>query len=218
MPVESANYITELVDTYPIKEDLYSTIDDQERLIKRVLSRSFPNISGAVTISQGILNTLSGLGGDLSPLAIIAAIDTISANTVVLVTAVETFSINVGYIDQKAGTNDVSIHQVSSAYAPFASEISTESAHLDVIETIYDIPDNAFYSGVVSSNGTALAVPSGWSTSKAGNVYTVNHFLGVDPNIVSVTIDFGQVFVISTNYFQGAAFGSRLNFNLSFPY
>ena len=218
MPVESADYISQLVETNPITGDLYRTIASQERLIKRVLSRSFPKISGPVLVSQGILNTLSGIGGNLSPLSITTAIDTISAESVALVTGVGQYGTDVGYINQKAGDNDVSIQQISSAYDPFPDEISTLSTHLDVIDTIYTLPENAFYSGVVSSNGTALAVPEGWSTSKAGNVFKVNHFLGVNPDIVSVTIDFGQVFVISDNYFQGAAFGSRLNFNLSYPY
>ena len=216
MPLESANYISELVETNPTVGDLYSTVDDHERLIKRSLSKSFPNISGPVLVSQGILNTLSGIGGNLSPLAITTAIDTISANSVVLVTAVEKFVIDVGYINQKAGDNDISIQQISSAYAPFQSEIDPLSAHLDVIETIYTLPESAFFTGVVSSNGTAIAVPSGWSSSKAGNVYQVNHFLGVNPDTVSVVVDFGQVFVISDNYFQCAAFGSNLHFTLSY--
>jgi len=217
MPLESANYISELVETNPISGDLYSTLDDHERLIKRVLSRSFPNISGPVTVSHGILNTLSGIGGNLSPLTITTAIDTISAESVVLVTAVEKFVTDVGFINQKAGDNDVSIQQISSSYAPFQSEIDTLSAHLNVIDTIYTLPDNAYFSGVVSSNGTAIAIPSGWSSSKAGNVYQVNHFLGVNPDTISVIVDFGQVLVISDNYFKTLAFGSKLNFTLSYP-
>ena len=217
MPLESANYISELVETNPTIGDLYSTLDDQERLIKRVLSKSFPNISGPVLVSQGILNTLSGIGGNLSPLAITTAIDTLSANSVVLVTAVEKFSIDVGFINQKATDNDVSIQQISSAYAPFQSEIDPLSAHIDTIETIYTLPESAFFTGVVSSNGTAKAVPSGWSSSKGGNIYQVNHFLGVNPDTISVVVDFGQVLVISDNYFQTLAFGTKLNFTLSYP-
>lgn len=56
MPLETGNYISDLVDTNPPGTDPVSQGDDHTRLIKHVLKTTFPNIDGAVTASQDELN------------------------------------------------------------------------------------------------------------------------------------------------------------------
>lgn len=63
MSLESASYINGLVETNPLGSDPLSDADGHLRLIKAVLKATFPNITGAVTVNQDILNLLqNGLG------------------------------------------------------------------------------------------------------------------------------------------------------------
>lgn len=70
MPLEDAQYISELNPAWPLGSDGVNTSDDQHRNTKRATQQSFPNISGEVTATQGDLNTLTGaatLGSPLNP-------------------------------------------------------------------------------------------------------------------------------------------------------
>lgn len=60
MSLESATYINGLVEANPLGSDPLSDADGHLRLIKAVLKTTFPNISGAVTVSQSDLNALTG--------------------------------------------------------------------------------------------------------------------------------------------------------------
>lgn len=57
MGLESATYINGLVDTNPTTTDNANQGDNHLRLIKSVLKNTFPNLTGAVTVSQTVLNT-----------------------------------------------------------------------------------------------------------------------------------------------------------------
>lgn len=58
MGLESADFIDELVISNPLATDPKSQGDDHIRLVKKVLQQSFPNISGAVTKTDGELNAV----------------------------------------------------------------------------------------------------------------------------------------------------------------
>lgn len=58
MSLETATYIDSLVTSNPQSSDQGSTIDDHLRLIKASLKRTFPNVAGEVSVSQGELNYL----------------------------------------------------------------------------------------------------------------------------------------------------------------
>lgn len=62
MGLESATFINQLVTSNPTGSDGKSQGDDHLRLIKQVLQNSFPNITGAVTMTQAQLNTLGQPG------------------------------------------------------------------------------------------------------------------------------------------------------------
>ncbi len=57
MPLESASYVSQLVATNPLSTDSVAQADDHLRLIKSVLFNTFPNLSGPVTATQGMLNS-----------------------------------------------------------------------------------------------------------------------------------------------------------------
>ena len=61
MSLETATYLNQLVATNPPGTDDYRTADDHIRLIKSVLLATFPNITGAVTVTEAQLNALAGM-------------------------------------------------------------------------------------------------------------------------------------------------------------
>lgn len=58
MPLETANFISDLVTSNPAASDGLNNTDDHLRLIKAAVKTSFPNITGAVTASHTQLNSL----------------------------------------------------------------------------------------------------------------------------------------------------------------
>ena len=58
MALESATYPNQLVATNPTGADPKGAGDDHIRMLKRVLQATFPNITGAVTMTQAQLNQL----------------------------------------------------------------------------------------------------------------------------------------------------------------
>lgn len=65
MPLESANFITGLVDTNPAGTDQGATSDDHHRLTKRVLKNTFPNFDAAISITPTEANYLSGASSNI---------------------------------------------------------------------------------------------------------------------------------------------------------
>jgi hypothetical protein len=62
MGLETASYISELVDTNPVVGDPVGEGDDHLRLIKTVLQTQFPNLTaGAVNTTQTEMNLLDGV-------------------------------------------------------------------------------------------------------------------------------------------------------------
>lgn len=72
MPLESANFINDLVVTNPDGSvDLVSTLDNHVRLLKQVLKNQFPNLpSQAVNPTATEFNKLVGLTGTLAQLEV----------------------------------------------------------------------------------------------------------------------------------------------------
>ena len=59
MALESATYINGLVATNPVSTDGLAQADDHLRLIKATIKATFPNITGAVTVTHTDLNTVT---------------------------------------------------------------------------------------------------------------------------------------------------------------
>lgn len=58
MALETGTYISDLVSTNPVSGDPVSQSDDHHRLEKSTVKASFPNISGAMTLTHTQLNLL----------------------------------------------------------------------------------------------------------------------------------------------------------------
>ena len=59
MALESGNFIDSLVATNPVATDGLAQADDHLRLIKATIKATFPNITGAVTVTHTDLNTVT---------------------------------------------------------------------------------------------------------------------------------------------------------------
>lgn len=59
MALESASFINQLNSANPAPTDLLAQGDDHIRLIKAVLKATFPNLTGAVTVTEADLNSVS---------------------------------------------------------------------------------------------------------------------------------------------------------------
>ncbi len=57
--LESGTYISDLVATNPLGSDLASTLDDHIRLLKSTIKTTFPNVNGAVTVTDEQLNSVA---------------------------------------------------------------------------------------------------------------------------------------------------------------
>mgnify|MGYP005624940425 CR=1 FL=1 len=60
MALESGSYLNSLVPSNPTATDALAQADDHLRLIKSVLVNTFPNLAGAVTVTNGELNIIDG--------------------------------------------------------------------------------------------------------------------------------------------------------------
>jgi hypothetical protein len=60
MPLETATFINQLVETNPTGTDNASQGDNHLRLIKSAVKATFPNITGAVTVNHTDLNSVTG--------------------------------------------------------------------------------------------------------------------------------------------------------------
>lgn len=71
MPVESASFISDLDETYPLSDDRVNKGDDHLRLIKAAIKATFPNLNAAVSASPAELNKLAGLATTATELALL---------------------------------------------------------------------------------------------------------------------------------------------------
>jgi len=67
MALESATYISDLDTANPIAGDQRKQGDDHLRLIKSTLKTTFPNVTGAVTVTHTQLNTVTAKADIASP-------------------------------------------------------------------------------------------------------------------------------------------------------
>jgi hypothetical protein len=115
MGLESATYISQLVETNPVgATDPKSQGDDHIRLIKAVLKNTFPNINAAVNASDEEINflvglttlveTIKGMGytSQNAPYSLVTAdngtfIDILTSGTVTLPNLANNFACNLGF-------------------------------------------------------------------------------------------------------------------------
>jgi len=62
MSVEDANFISQLNPNWPLGTDFLYEGDDHDRVTKKAVQQSFPNINAAVTTTPAELNLLTGIG------------------------------------------------------------------------------------------------------------------------------------------------------------
>ena len=104
MALETGNFISDLVVTNPIGSDPIAFADDHLRLIKKTIKNTFPNINGAVTVTQTALNNI--------PANTSAAIVEVQSNLDAAVAAYQATQIIAG--DGLTGGGDLSANRTLS--------------------------------------------------------------------------------------------------------
>lgn len=67
MSLETGSFISDLVASNPTSTDLKSQGDDHIRLLKATVKGTFPNLTGAVTVTHADLNTVPSKSNSASP-------------------------------------------------------------------------------------------------------------------------------------------------------
>ena len=70
MALENGTYVNSLVPANPASTDGLAQADDHIRLIKSTLKNTFPNLTGAVTVTQADLNNTASIPSSLTDLGI----------------------------------------------------------------------------------------------------------------------------------------------------
>ena len=102
MALENGTYVNSLVTSNPASTDGIAQADDHIRLIKSVLKNTFPNITGAVTVTQANLNNTTSIPSSLTDLSISDG----SANQVLKTDGSGNFS----FVSLPAGTTDTNYY------------------------------------------------------------------------------------------------------------
>lgn len=166
----SANFISELNENYPKREDLIKEGDDHLRLIKSVLKNSFPNVDSQVTTSSTYLNRI---GAAITP--------TSTGNTVINGNMSFTAgkSINFNTVSPVGlGTPVTSTSPITLGY--FKTEL---------MKLIY--PVGSIYITTAGANPSTLLGIGTWEAYAAGRVL-MGYGTGTDSNGNSSTISTGE--------------------------
>jgi hypothetical protein len=102
MALENGTYVNSLVPANPVSTDGIAQADDHIRLIKSVIKNTFPNITGAVTVTQANLNNTTSIPSSLTDLSISDG----SANQVLQTDGSGNFS----FVSLPAGSTDTNYY------------------------------------------------------------------------------------------------------------
>lgn len=148
MTVESASYVADLVSTNPSSTDFIYEGDDHLRLIKAAVKASFPNVSGAVTlthtaINSALLPTTSGQWTMMRNVTVSgtpSAIDFVNgSNGVVISSDYDQYLIEFTNLKSTSGTGTLRIQISENAGSSFpanASGCSWESDYISSVSTL----------------------------------------------------------------------------------
>lgn len=143
MGIESATYISDLNEAWPLGSDLKSTLDNHHRLTKAAIKTTFPNVTGAVTPTHMELNFVDGVTS-----AIQTQIDAKFDKAGGAITGDATISGTLGVTGAFSGTTGAFSGAVTGATAT-AGDNSTKFA-----TTAY-VQSTAFSSALPSQTGNA---------------------------------------------------------------
>ncbi len=124
--LETGTYISDLVSTNPLGSDLASTLDDHIRLLKSTIKTTFPNINGAVTVTDEVLNSVPTGSGNPSASIGLSAVNG-SATTYMR-------SDGAPALSQSIAPTWTAQHIFSSAYAGAGSSAGLLSSNFPMLE------------------------------------------------------------------------------------
>ena len=155
MGIESATYISDLNEAWPLGSDLKSTLDNHHRLTKAAIKTTFPNVTGAVTPTHTELNYVDGVTS-----AIQTQLDAKFAKSGGAITGDATISGTLGVTGALSGTTGAFSGAVTGVTAS-PSDNSTKyatTAYVDTAAFNTALPSQTGNSGkFVTTNGSAAS-------------------------------------------------------------
>ena len=203
MPVESATYINNLAQLWPPGTDQYGDTDNHIRLIKDVLLRTFPNLSGPVLTTHEELNSITGVGGTiaLTVTSDNSAIARVESSTAKMLVELGGLSADLEEVSTNADNATARLEGLTAEIAILQDSAASASARLAALSASFSIQDR-IYTGRVDKDGTAIALPTDWDSIMVGtNDYQVSHYLALPESSFSVTCP-GQVYSITSFSFR----------------
>jgi len=150
--LETGDFLDDLVVTNPTGSDDYATADDHLRLIKKVLTQSFPNIDAAVTSSVAELNLTDGLTASTAELNLLDGVTSTTAelNLVDGITAIQEANATLDELAALANTDSNFIVGNGSAWVAESGATARTSMGADSAAnlTTGELPDARLSSNV----------------------------------------------------------------------
>lgn len=170
MPLENASLIHELIDTNPDGSDQGKFADDHLRMIKKSVLGTFPNITGAVSLTHDVINAMpsdiANVSGEVSTLVNAIANDYYDKTESDLIDAQ-----NVKLTTNQAIGGVKSFTDSPTAPTPISSDDSTKLATTSFVQQLVQ-------EAVQEATAQFFGVNQTWqnvtSSRKAGVTYTNN--------------------------------------------
>ena len=122
MPVENASYVADLNPAWPLDSDPAREGAEQIRVVKTATQQSFPNIDGAVTVTDTELNALPG---DVA--ALVSDLSDTDSN-------VATLQSEMNVVEADVVILQIEMNAVESDVSTLQSEVSTLQSEVAVLE------------------------------------------------------------------------------------
>ena len=189
MALENGTYVNSLVTSNPASTDGIAQADDHIRLIKSTLKNTFPNLTGAVTVTQADLNNTTSIPSSLTDLGITDG----SANQVLQTDGSGNFS----FFTLPAGTTDTNYYVNGGSFSGTTLTLSrqglgnlsisglpasvTHTSQLTnnsgfITNANVSVPDTL---GVNQSYSSATLTPLTWYQNTTGRAIALYYMLNV---------------------------------------
>jgi len=189
MALENGTYVNSLVTSNPASTDGIAQADDHIRLIKSTIKNTFPNLTGAVTVTQADLNNTTSIPSSLTDLGITDG----SANQVLQTDGSGNFSfftlpagttdtnyyVNGGYISgttltlSRQGLGNVSISGLPASVTN-TSQLTNDSGFITAANV--SVPDTL---GVNQSYSSVTLSPNTWYHNTTGRAIALYYMLNL---------------------------------------
>lgn len=192
MALETGTYISDLVVTNPAGTDPKSQGDDHLRLIKATIRTTFPNIAGAVTVTQTELNRLAGVTGVTGTGALVFG----TAPAISNITLSGTVTLPNNSVADAALSSNVALKNGANAFT--GANSFSQALRLATVELGHDTDTTLarIAAGRVSIEGGEIAKLNGTQPFSANQTFNGDLLLSKSSGLMRYTHNAGNDFAL----------------------